>query len=41
VNPIIAVALGAWLLGEPVGWRMFAAAALIATGVFVVKPGKT
>jgi drug/metabolite transporter (DMT)-like permease len=40
VNPIIAVALGAWLLGEPVGWRMFAAAALIATGVFVVKPVK-
>ena len=25
VNPIIAVALGAWLLGEPVGWRMFVA----------------
>lgn len=41
VNPVIAVALGAWLLGEPLGWRMFAAAALIATGVFVVKPGKS
>jgi drug/metabolite transporter (DMT)-like permease len=41
VNPIIAVALGVWLLGEPVGWRMFAAAALIATGVFVVRPAKS
>ena len=40
VNPIIAVALGAWLLGEPVGWRMFAAAGLIAAGVLVVGPGR-
>jgi drug/metabolite transporter (DMT)-like permease len=40
INPIIAVGLGAWLLGESVGWRMAVAAALIATGVFVVAPGK-
>ena len=40
VNPIIAVALGAWLLGEPLGWRMFAAAGLIAAGVLVVGPGR-
>jgi len=39
VNPVIAVALGAWLLGEPFGWRMVAAATMIASGVFVVGPG--
>ena len=39
VNPVIAVALGAWLLGEPFDWRMFAAAGLIAAGVMVVGPG--
>lgn len=36
VNPVIAIALGAWLLAEPVGWRMVVAAALIAAGVLVV-----
>lgn len=41
INPVIAVGLGAWLLGEPVGWRMFAAAGLIAAGVLVVGPGKS
>lgn len=38
VNPVIAVALGTWLLGEPFGWRMVAAAALIAIGVVIVGP---
>jgi len=41
INPIIAVALGAWILGEPLGWRMFAATGLIAVGVFVVGPKKS
>ena len=40
INPVIAVALGAWLLGEPFGWRMAVAAALIAGGVVVVGPAK-
>lgn len=40
VNPVIAVALGAWLLDEPFGPRMLAAAALIAAGVFVVGPNR-
>lgn len=39
INPVIAVVLGAWLLGEPLGWRMFAAGGLIAAGVIVVGPG--
>jgi drug/metabolite transporter (DMT)-like permease len=38
INPLIAVVLGALVLGEPVGWRMFVAAGLIATGVIVVGP---
>ena len=41
INPIIAVALGAWLLGEPLGWRMFVATGLIVLGVVVVKPAQT
>lgn len=40
VNPVIAVALGAWLLDEPLGWRMVAAATLIAAGVFIVAPAR-
>ena len=39
INPVIAVALGAVVLGEPLGWRTFAAAGLIAVGVVVVGPG--
>ena len=39
VNPVIAVVLGAIVLGEPFGWRMVAAAGLIAAGVIVVGPG--
>ena len=38
INPIIAVILGAVFLGEPVGWRMFVATALIAAGVLIVRP---
>jgi drug/metabolite transporter (DMT)-like permease len=37
---VIAVALGAWLLGEPIGWRMIVAATLIVAGVVVVGPTK-
>ena len=40
INPVIAVALGAIVLGEPLGWRTFAAAGLIAVGVIVVGPGQ-
>ena len=39
INTVIAVALGAVVLGEPVGWRTLAAAGLIALGVIVVGPG--
>ena len=38
INPVIAVVLGAMVLGEPLGWRMFVAAGLIAAGVLVVGP---
>ena len=38
INPLIAVALGAWLLDEPLGWPMFVACALIAVGVVTVGP---
>jgi drug/metabolite transporter (DMT)-like permease len=40
INPVIAVALGAVVLGEPLGWRTLAAAGLIAIGVIVVGPGE-
>jgi drug/metabolite transporter (DMT)-like permease len=42
VNPLVAVALGWWLLGEPVGTRTLVAAAVIAAGVALIvlpKPG--
>ena len=39
INPVIAVVLGAVVLGEPFGWRTVAAAGLIAVGVIVVGPG--
>jgi drug/metabolite transporter (DMT)-like permease len=38
VNPIIAVALGALILGEPFNARMAVAIAIIAVGVMVVGP---
>jgi drug/metabolite transporter (DMT)-like permease len=40
VNPVIAVALGALLLDEPFGLRQLAAAAVIAIGMLIVRPGK-
>ncbi|HEX6322226.1 MAG TPA: EamA family transporter [Vicinamibacterales bacterium] len=36
VNPVIAVALGTLLLGEPFGARMLVAAAIIALGILIV-----
>lgn len=36
VNPVIAVVAGTVLLGEPFGWRVVAAAALVLTGVAIV-----
>jgi len=36
VNPVIAVALGALLLGEPFNMRMLVAAAVIVLGIVVV-----
>jgi drug/metabolite transporter (DMT)-like permease len=40
VNPIIAVALGTILLGEPFHVRMLVAAGVIATGVVIVGPAQ-
>ncbi len=37
INPIIAVALGVALMGEPFDWRMATAAALVFAGVTVVR----
>jgi drug/metabolite transporter (DMT)-like permease len=38
VNPVIAVVLGALILGEPFDLRMAAAAAVIAAGIVIVGP---
>jgi drug/metabolite transporter (DMT)-like permease len=38
VNPVIAVLLGALILGEPMGLRMVGAAVIIALGVIIVGP---
>lgn len=38
VNPVIAVALGSWLLGEPFHWRMLVAGAVIIIGIAIVTP---
>jgi len=38
VNPVIAVALGVWLMGETFHARMILAAAIIFTGILVVGP---
>jgi drug/metabolite transporter (DMT)-like permease len=37
INPVIAVVLGTLLLGEPFGWRVVIAAAVVFTGVAVVR----
>jgi len=37
INPVIAVALGVLLLGEPFDWRMATAAALVFAGVAIVR----
>jgi drug/metabolite transporter (DMT)-like permease len=37
VNPVIAVVLGTLLLGEPFGWRVVVASAVVFTGVAVVR----
>ena len=37
INPVIAVVLGTLLLGEPFGWRVVLAAAVIFAGVAVVR----
>jgi len=37
VNPLIAVVLGTLLLGEPFGWRVVAAPAVVFAGIAVVK----
>ncbi|HET7453253.1 MAG TPA: EamA family transporter [Thermoanaerobaculia bacterium] len=39
VDTLIAAALGAVVLGEPVGWRFFAGGAMILTGAAVATPG--
>jgi drug/metabolite transporter (DMT)-like permease len=36
VNPVVAVALGWWLLDETVGWRTLAAMAVIVAGVALI-----
>jgi drug/metabolite transporter (DMT)-like permease len=41
INPVIAVVLGAILLGEPVGMRLVVAAAMILTGMAIVGRPKT
>lgn len=40
VNPVIAVALGALLLGEPFGTVQMMGAGVIALGMFIVRPAK-
>ena len=40
VNPLIAVALGTWLLGEPFHLRMLFAAAIIIIGIVIVTPAR-
>jgi drug/metabolite transporter (DMT)-like permease len=41
VNPIVAVALGSLVLGEPFGWRIVFAIAVILTGMFIVSRKST
>jgi drug/metabolite transporter (DMT)-like permease len=37
INPVIAVVLGTVMLSEPFGWRVVIAAAIVFTGVAVVR----
>ncbi len=37
INPVIAIVLGTLLLGEPFGWRVAIAAAIVFTGVAIVR----
>jgi drug/metabolite transporter (DMT)-like permease len=37
INPLLAVLLGTWLVHEPFGWRVVAAAVLVFLGVAVVR----
>ncbi len=39
VNPVVAVVLGAWLLHEPLGWRIVVAVAAVLAGSAVVSRG--
>jgi drug/metabolite transporter (DMT)-like permease len=39
INPVIAIILGWMLLGEPLGWRVWAATVVILGGVALVKAG--
>jgi drug/metabolite transporter (DMT)-like permease len=39
VNPVIAVALGTIWLGEPFGWRVIVAAAMVLAGIGIVRTG--
>jgi drug/metabolite transporter (DMT)-like permease len=41
INPIIAVALGTWLLGEPFGVRMLVATVVILSGLAVVSTARS
>ncbi len=36
VNPVVALALGAWILGEPITWQTLVAAALIIVAVITI-----
>ena len=40
INPVIAVALGTLLLGEPFRLSMLAAGAIIVLGILIVRPGR-
>ena len=40
VNPVIALALGTLVLGEPFSWRMLLAIAVIVVGVLIVSPAR-
>jgi drug/metabolite transporter (DMT)-like permease len=41
VNPVVAVALGTLILGEPFGWRLTIAIAIILTGLVIVSTKRT
>jgi drug/metabolite transporter (DMT)-like permease len=41
VNPVVAVALGTLILGEPFGWRLTIAIGIILTGLIIVSTKRT